>query len=50
MVDVLRKELAMGFDEAVERVERIVNEAGLRLRSAAEINAERLVRDILEGV
>jgi len=40
----------MGFDEAVERVERIVKEGGLRLRSAAEINAERLVRDILEGV
>ncbi len=50
MVDVLRKEFAMGFDEAVERVERIVTEEGLRLRSAAEINAERLVRDILEGV
>ena len=40
----------MGVDEAVERVERIVKEEGLRLRSAAEINAERLVKDILEGV
>jgi len=40
----------MGFDEAVERVERIVKEEGLRLRSAAEINAERMVKDTLEGV
>jgi len=45
MVDVLRKELAMGFDEAVERVERIVKEEGfsvLLTKSIDEIMKKKL--------
>ncbi len=45
MVDVLRKELSMGFDEAVERVERIVKEEGfsvLLTKSIDEIMKKKL--------
>ncbi len=45
MVDVLRKEFAMGFDEAVERVERIVKEEGfsvLLTKSIDEIMKKKL--------